>query len=350
MHLGDGHVPESGNSSAPTAKLERVFDIDPTSVRTAERSGSTPSLSPVQPGSDDEAERAVLVALLRTRPGGLTWQQIASEVVERRSATAVWREQVQADLFSVDEQPSALGDARRDVERWQAAGLGLLTVLDDDYPTQLREIHELPPVLFHRGTLRTDEFGVSVVGSRAASVRGLQLAGVLARGLVDRGVSVVSGLAAGIDAAAHTAALDAGGRTVAVIGTGITRCYPPQNRALQDRVAAEGLVLSQFWPDAPPRPHQFPLRNAVMSGFGRATVVVEAGEKSGARIQARLAVAHGRPVILTDLVITSNDWARRLVGLPGVHVASSTTEVLSRVEAIADEQDQVRRLLGSAAE
>jgi DNA processing protein len=118
---------------------------------------------------------------------------------------------------------------------------------------------------------------------------------------------------------------------------------------LQDRIAERGLVLSQFWPDAPPRSPQFPLRNAVMSGFGRATVVVEAGEKSGARIQARQAVAHGRPVILTDLVVGRNDWARRLVGLPGVSVASSTSEVLSHVDAIADEEDQVSRLLSLAS-
>lgn len=300
------------------------------------------------PSAAIDAERVALVALLRRRPGGLTWPQIATEVVDRWSAIAVWREHTPADLFSVDEQPSAFVDAERDIAGWQAAGFRFLTVLDEDYPPQLREIHELPPVLFRRGTLRGAELGVSVVGSRAASPRGLEIAEVIARGLVDRGITVISGLAKGVDTAAHVAALDARGRTVAVVGTGITRYYPAENRALQERIGASGLVLSQFWPDAPPRATQFPLRNAVMSGYGRATVVVEAGEKSGARIQARQAVGHGRPVILTDLVVEANEWARRLVGSPGVHVASSTREVLSHVDAVADEDDQVERLLGSA--
>lgn len=313
----------------------------------AEQPRNTSSLSIVQPTPDD-ADRAALVALLRTRPGGLTWAQIAIGVVERWSAVALWSEQTPADLFGIEEQAPALLEAARDVDRWQTAGLGLLTVLDDDYPAQLREIHELPPVLFHRGTLRASEFGVCVVGSRAASAQGLTIADGVARGVVDRGMTVVSGLARGVDTAAHHAALDAGGRTVAVIGTGITRYYPAENRALQDRITEDGLVLSQFWPDTPPRPAQFPLRNAVMSGFGRVTVVVEAGEKSGARIQARQAVAHGRPVILTDLAVRRNDWAHRLVGLPGVHVASSVGDVLSRIDAIADEEDQVRRLLSPA--
>ncbi|MDT7579923.1 MAG: processing protein [Pseudonocardiales bacterium] len=333
--------------SVPCAIIEPMFDDEAMPVRSAVRPSGTPSLSAVPPAPDD-AERAALIALLRTRPAGLTWPQIVAGVVERWSALAVWHEHAAADLFSDHERPAALLEAARDITSWRASDLGLLTVLDDDYPAQLREIHEMPPVLFHRGRLDAEEFGVSVVGSRAASPRGLEIADVVARGLVDRGMTVISGLARGIDAAAHTAALDARGRTVAVIGTGITRYYPAENRPLQDRIAANGLVLSQFWPDTPPRAPQFPLRNAVMSGFGRATVVVEAGEKSGARIQARQAVAHGRPVILTDLVVGGNEWARRLVGLPGVYVASDTGEVMSHIDAIVDEEDQVSRLLSRA--
>ncbi len=104
------------------------------------------------------------------------------------------------------------------------------------------------------------------------------------------GITVISGLAAGIDTAAHVAALDAGGRTVAVLGTGINRVYPAANRELQERIACEGLVLSQFWPDAAATKKSFPLRNATMSGYGRVTIVGEAGETSGARIQARVCV------------------------------------------------------------
>lgn len=115
---------------------------------------------------------------------------------------------------------------------------------------------------------------------------------------------MVSGLALWIDAAAHTATLDAGGRAVGVIGTGITGYYPKENRSLQDRVAAECPDLAVL-AGAPPSKQTFPMRNTVMSGYGRVTVV-EAGEHSGARIQARRAVAHGRPVILTELVVKAN--------------------------------------------
>jgi DNA processing protein len=142
----------------------------------------------------------------------------------------------------------------------------------------------------------------------------------------------VSGLALGIDAAAHRSALDAGGRTVGVIATGINKVYPAQNRGLHQEIAERGLLLSQFWPDAPPRKHTYLMRNATMSGYGIATVVVQAGETSGARTQARLAVEHGRPVILTDLVVNANEWAKALVGRPGVHVASSIGEVMAVVD------------------
>jgi DNA processing protein len=148
-------------------------------------------------------------------------------------------------------------------------------------------------------------------------------------------------LAAGIDTAAHTAALDAGGRTVAVIGTGINCVYPAANRDLQERIACVGLVLSQFWPDAPATKKSFPLRNATMSGYGRATIVVEAGETSGARIQARVGVEHGRAVILRDRVIRANEWAKALQHRPGVHVVSGVDEVLDVVAALRPDLDDV---------
>jgi DNA processing protein len=177
---------------------------------------------------------------------------------------------------------------------------------------------------------------VSVVGSRKASDRGLELASVIAQSVTRRGLTVAAGLAEGIDTVAHTSCLDAGGRTVAVIGTGITRRYPRSNAALHDVIANRGLLLSQFWPEAPPQKHTFLMRNATMSGYSLATVVVEAGEQSGARAQARMAVGHGRPVVLTDLVLERNDWAKALEGRPGVFIVSSIDEfetVLTQLEA-----------------
>jgi DNA processing protein len=124
---------------------------------------------------------------------------------------------------------------------------------------------------------------------------------------------------------------------VAVIGTGIQRYYPAANHELQDRIAAEGLVVSQFWPDAPPRKQQFPMRNAVMSGYAAATVVIEAGEHSGARNQARLALQHGRVVVLLrDLL--ANEWARALAGKPGVTVVAEPDELFTVVEQILQQR------------
>lgn len=299
-------------------------------------------------GTWDDAERAALVALLRTRPNDMKWPQIMAEVDARSSALDLWYGLFPPNLLDDGTETPELAEAGRDIATWQTAGLGFLTFLDDDYPAQLRAIHDLPPVLFHRGTLVPDDVGMSVVGSRNASPRGLDIARAIAAGLVDRGITVVSGLAKGIDTAAHTAALEAGGRAVAVIGTGINRYYPAESRALQDRVATEGLVLSQFWPDAPPTKHSFPMRNTVMSGYGRATIVVEAGEHSGARIQAKRAVAHGRPVILTDLVVQANTWAQELRGRPGVHVAASTAEAMATVESITAGPAEIDALFAAA--
>jgi DNA processing protein len=144
---------------------------------------------------------------------------------------------------------------------------------------------------------------------------------------------VFSGLAAGIDTAAHTAALAQGGRTVAVIGTGINRVYPPQNAQLQRQIAGRGAVVSQFWPDAPPTRQSFPMRNAVMSGMTLASVVVEASNTSGARLQARLALAQGRSVFLLESVL-AEEWARECAARPGAHVVHSPREITTIIERL----------------
>jgi len=305
------------------------------------------SLSPMQ-GWDDH-ESATLVALLRARPDGLTWPEIAAEVADAGSAHAVWAMHHAPDLFSNDDHPDARAEALEDLMSWRKDNFRFQTFMDHDYPKQLLEVHQFPPVLFSRGRLVQGELGVSVVGSRSASERGLRHAHELAGSLAKIGVAVISGLATGIDTAAHTAAMGAGGRTVAVIGTGIRKYYPRENHELQDRIAGQGLVISQFWPDSPPSKTSFPIRNATMSAYGRATIVFEAGEKSGARIQARLAVAHGRPVILMDSVVRGTDWGARLQGQPGVLVANDPGHAIAHVERIVRNEVQISQLLGSSA-
>jgi DNA processing protein len=289
-------------------------------------------------------EHAALVALLRAQPDGLSWPEIAAELLEAGSAVEVWARHAPASAL-IDRPGEITPDsAAEDVRSWQARGYRLLSILDDDYPVRLRGVQQAPPVIFTRGSVIADDPAVSVVGSRNASAAGLAMAADLARALTARHMTVVAGLARGIDTAAHRAALDAAGRTVAVIGTGIGRVYPAENRGLQNEIAARGLVLSQFWPDAPPQKRTFLKRNATMSGYGLTTVIIEAGEMSGARAQARVAVEHGRQVILTSWV-ARNQWAQRLVGRPGVHVAGSVDDVVHIVEQVVAMWDDLRRLV-----
>lgn len=293
-------------------------------------------------------EHAALVALLRERQE--PWSRIAAEVAFEGSATAVWEAGTGDDaLFSLPQDQSALESALADVIDWEERSLRFTTVLDISYPRRLLDIHETPPFLFYEGDLRPLDDGMSVVGSRNASVDGQRLAADVARFLVDEGLTVISGLASGIDSAAHRAALDADGRTVAFVGTGITRQYPAVNARLQNEIAERGLVLSQFFPDAPPTKQSFPIRNASMSGYGLATIVIEAGEHSGTRNQVRKAGEHGRPVILTRRVATATSWGAALVDSPGVHVVSSMQELRHAVTEIRESPRRVEEALAALA-
>ncbi|MEU8172263.1 DNA-processing protein DprA [Microbispora hainanensis] len=296
-----------------------------------ERTGSIAGMAP------ELRERAALVALLR-RPQ-TSWSDVTLAVLDKGSAVAVLESELrlQEVLFAeADPVESAIAEAQKALSAWNSAGIGVHAFFDPDYPSQLRSIHQMPPVLFSRGMLRADHRAIAVVGTRQASERGLGIASAVATDLARNGVTVVSGLAKGIDTAAHRAALEVDGRTVAVVGTGINQFYPAQNRALQERISREGLVISQFWPDTPPHQRNFPMRNAVMSGYAAATVVVEAPWKSGARIQARLALEHGRPVVMPDQLL-EHDWARDYAKKPGVHVVASLAELLDVVEELISE-------------
>jgi len=289
-------------------------------------------------------EHYALVALLRALPKGVRWNTVTDRVLECGSVVEVLAEAEVDALIPRPERAHALADAARDVQQWRSEGWRFVSVLDEEYPSQLRDVHQAPPFLFASGRLVSDDAAIAVVGSRKASRRSLEITTAIATDLAGEGITVLSGLADGVDAAAHRAALDAGGRTVAVIGTGIARSYPAVNRDLQRRIATDGLVLSQFWPDAPPQRHNFLMRNAVMSGYGRATVVVQAGEQSGARAQARMAVGHGRPVILTDQV-ADTEWGARLRDRPGAHVASGLAEVMEHVRTALARESEVDALL-----
>jgi DNA processing protein len=301
---------------------------------------------------DAWTQAAALVALLR-RPA-VRWPEVAADVLAEGDALAVLgrRLRTQETLFPDDTAlHEALTAAATQVQEWVSDGIGVHTLLDSSYPRRLRDIHQMPPLIFTRGTLAGDRRAVAVVGTRKPSDRGISIAQEIATALAESGVTVVSGLAAGIDTAAHRAALRAGGRTVAVIGTGVNRFYPATNKELQQQIVRDGLVLSQFWPDASPTKQSFPMRNAVMSGYAAATVVVEAAYQSGARMQARLALQHGRPVVLADSLL-EHDWARDYAQRPGVYVVSTNAELIAAVDHVvrhipdsADALDDLPRLV-----
>lgn len=166
------------------------------------------------------------------------------------------------------------------------------------FPALLAEIANPPRTLWHRGDLSIcNQTVVALVGARKASREGVEVAAALAGDLARAGIVVASGLARGIDSAAHTGALDAGGTTIAVLGTGIDQIYPPENAALFERIATHGLLLTEFQPGVLPFMGNFPRRNRIISGLSRAVVVVEAAEKSGSLITARLAADQGRDVM-----------------------------------------------------
>ncbi len=292
-----------------------------------------------------ESELAALLTLLRRKSGGAGWNEIAADVAATGSALELLNEPAEDTLFASPAGDAELERAEADVAAWKAAGLRVVTVLDDDYPSRLLGIREIPPFLFYEGTLREPDDGMSVVGSRSASGWGLKLAADAARFLVSEGLTVIAGLAEGIDTSAHQAALQAGGRTVAFLGTGINKCYPASNAMLQRLIAERGLLLSQFYPDAPPTKQSFPMRNATMSGYGLATIVIEAGETSGTRIQARVAGEHGRPVILTSKVADSTSWGDALRDRPNVYVVSSFAELTDAVTDVREAPARLRSAL-----
>jgi DNA processing protein len=184
------------------------------------------------------------------------------------------------------------------LETTAARGLRAIAWGDEAYPPLLTVIPDPPPVLWVRGDVGAlGRLAIAVVGSRAGSPYALSVAGKLAGDLASCGLVVVSGLARGVDSAAHRGALAAGGLTVAVFGCGADIVYPPEHRALACAVAAHGALVSELAPGTRPRARYFPLRNRIISALSRAVVVIEAGEKSGSLITARTALEQGRDVL-----------------------------------------------------
>lgn len=193
--------------------------------------------------------------------------------------------------------------ARKDInldQVWakiEAQGIKILTWADEEYPNRLREIDQPPPILYIRGEyLQDDLFAVAIVGTRKVTAYGRQVTEEIASFLAANGITVISGLARGVDAIAHQAALKVGGRTMAVLGSGVDKIYPPEHRGLAEQMMERGAIISDYAVGTPPDASNFPPRNRIISGLSLAVVVVEAAETSGALITAEFAAEQGREI------------------------------------------------------
>jgi len=238
-------------------------------------------------------------------------------------------------------------DLEKVMERITSGGIRVMTWEDSDYPRRLKEIDQSPPVLYIKGAINVeDDWAVAVVGTRRVTPYGRQVANEIATYLAQNGVTVVSGLARGVDAISHQAALRAGGRTIAVLGSGVDVIYPPEHRKLAADILAQWALVSDYPVGTSPDGVNFPPRNRIISGLSLATVVVEAGEKSGALITAEFAVEQGREVFAVpgSILAPQSEGTNQLIE-QGARPLLKMSEILEslKLERIPEKQ-QARKL------
>jgi DNA processing protein len=239
-------------------------------------------------------------------------------------------------------------DLERELKRIEAVGASVLTWESPGYPRLLLETHAPPPVLYVRGELtEQDSWAVAVVGTRRASTYGREVTRRLAGALARNGITVVSGLARGIDGVAHRAALEVGGRTIAVFGCGIDRIYPSEHRKLAEQIAAHGALVSDYPLGTPPDGRNFPPRNRIISGLSLGVLVTNAGKSSGALITAEFGAEQGRDVfavpgsILTQGSVGTNELIQN-----GAKLVTGVEDILEELNlSMAAEQTEARQVL-----
>jgi DNA processing protein len=239
-------------------------------------------------------------------------------------------------------------DLEAEMDKLERAGVHCLTWADPEYPPNLRHVYNAPPVLYVRGQVHErDEWSVAVVGTRRASVYGKEAARAIVSGLVQAGVTVVSGLARGIDTVAHQTCLDGGGQTIAVLGCGVDVIYPRENAQLAAEIVERGALVSEYPLGTRPEASNFPPRNRIISGLTLGTVVVEAGQGSGALITADFAAEQGREVfaIPGNIFARGSQGTNRLIQ-QGAKLVCAVTDVLEELNlTMVSEQAQVRAVI-----
>jgi len=272
------------------------------------------------------------------------WRASAAELIDAGIEPKVARAAVVA-RSSVD-----VAALRGRVER---AGVEAHTLADKSYPARLADIYDAPPVLYARGELLPqDEWAVAVVGTRNISTYGREVTHRLVTDLVRNNVTIVSGLARGVDGLAHRAALDAGGRTLAVFACGVDVIYPPEHRNLAADIAANGALLSEYPVGSAPDAGNFPARNRIISGLSLGTIVIEAGEKSGALITARCALEQNREVFAVpgSILAQGSRGSNRLIRDSGAKLITSADDVLTELQLqLVPQQLEIRQLLPTNA-
>jgi DNA processing protein len=245
-----------------------------------------------------------------------------------------------AGLPAAAAQSIALGRslelATEELQRAQIAGATILTQQDDHYPRRLAEIYDPPLVLYIKGSVETiQQYGLAVVGTRHPTPYGVGVAERLACDLAVRGLVIVSGMARGIDSAAHRGALNAHGRTIAIWGTGVDVPYPKENEKLADRILNNGgAIVSEFPLGTFPAPQNFPIRNRIISGIAIGVLVLEAGEYSGTRVTARCAIEQGRDVYAVPGNVTNKlSWGPNTLIKQGAALVASWEDVWEALPA-----------------
>ena len=280
------------------------------------------------------------VIALTCGPARMTAGQFAKRVTYGEEPTT----DVLLDVYG-GEANLRVGQAKTAVEMWLERHGGVaIPCTNALYPANLASVYRHPPVIFCKGTLAgaTTEKAVSIVGSRNAGVGELDYTAVLSQVVGGLGYAIVSGLADGIDAVAHRVALQAGYRTVGIIGTPINQYYPKHNKELQDAVSQRGLLLSQFPPGYEVTRASFPMRNHTMAAYSQVTLVVSANEKSGTRHQVKEALSLGRAVIITRQVAMNTTWGRDLAD------QAEDTPYIGVLDAPQDLPGVLDRVLGNA--
>ncbi|WP_022835961.1 DNA-processing protein DprA [Salisaeta longa] len=302
------------------------------------------STAEARPALDTPREKRALIALsLVARVGpsrirALLARFDAPSDVFRASAQAL--QQVDGIGPQTAQAIRAFDDRAAVDEQWQQAtdlGATLLTPWARDFPARLQQIYDPPAFLWMRGTLTAaDERGIAIVGTRRCTDYGRQVAHQLATGLARRGFTIVSGLAYGIDAAAHQAALDVGGRTIAVLGSGIDNIYPPKHTAMARAIAAQGALLSELPLGAAPDASNFPERNRIVSGLTLGTIVVESHAKGGSLITARMATEQNREVFAVPGAVgkSSSVGTNRLIQRGHAKLVLSVDDVIDELALV----------------